>query len=211
MARRTELDGRAVDPDPPAGDAFDAEQRAADLLLARAPQADESNDFTRMDAAIDRPDRTDFGTLELEPRRPFALGGSPEHQRGLAPHDEQDRFVGRGPSDNPLARDAAVAQYHHPVGDLEHLVEPVRDVDHADAVLAQAPERTKQAHYLVGRQARSRLIENEDLRFGCERTRDRDQRFLRSCEVLDPQIRIDIGADLCKRVARRAFAPETTR
>src|SRR6185437_4174153 len=93
-AWRTELDGRAVDPDQPAGDAFDAEQRAADLLLARAPQANESNDFTRMDAAIDRPDRTDFGTLELEPRRSFALGGSPEHQRGLAPHDEQDRFVG---------------------------------------------------------------------------------------------------------------------
>lgn len=149
-----------------------------------------------MDTAIDWPDQADHCSLKLEPSGALALSRPPEYQRRFTPHNEENCLVGRGPPHHPLARNTAVAQHHHAVRDLEHLIEPVRNVDHADAVFAQTPERTKQAYHLVGRQTRGRLIENEYFRFGCEGTRDRDQRFLGSCQILDAQVRIDIGADL---------------
>src|SRR6185437_8709505 len=115
-ARRAEFDRRTIDPYPPARDAFDAEQCAADLFLAGTAQADEPDDFTRMNAAIDRPDRTDHGTVELEPRGAVALGGSSEDLGRLASDDKEDRLVRRGSGHHALSRDAAVTQHHHPVG-----------------------------------------------------------------------------------------------
>ena len=79
--------------------------------------------------------------IEDEPRRSFVPRRPPEHLRRLAADDEQDAFLGRGLAHAALADDAAVAQDHHAVGDLEHLVEPVRDVDHPDAAGAQPPQR----------------------------------------------------------------------
>ena len=103
-----------------------------------------------------------------------------------------------------LAGDAAVAQHDHAVGDLEHLVEPVRDVDHADAAGAQAPQRREEPHDLVGRQAGGRLVEHEDLGLGGQRAGDRDQRFLGPAQALDAHVRIDVGAE---DLERRRGAP----
>ena len=110
-----------------------------------------------------------------------------------------------------FADDAAVAQDHHAVGDLEHLVEPVRDVDHPDAARAQPPQRGEQPRHFVGRQAGRRLVQHQDFGVGCQRARDRDQRFLGAREVVDAHVRVDVGADLFERARRARRAPRSSR
>ena len=58
---------------------------------------------------------------------------------------------------------------------------------------------------LVGRQARGRFVEHQDLRLGRERAGDRDQRLLGAAQILDAHVGIDVGAERVKR-GRRAAA-----
>ena len=142
--------------------------------------------------------------FELEPRRAVALGRSAEDLRRLAADDQQDRLVRRGFAHEALARDAAVAQHDHPIGDFEHLVQPMRDVDHPDAASAQSAQGGEQPRHLIGRQARGRLVEHQHLGLGRERPRDRDQRLLGALEILDPHVGIDVRAE---HIQRRGGAP----
>ena len=84
----------------------------------------------------------------------------------------------------------------------------MRDIDHADALAAQAPQRVEQPRHLVGRQARGRFVEYENLGVRHQRAGDGDQRFLGAGEILNPQVGIDVGAELGER-ARGAFARPT--
>ena len=138
-----------------------------------------------MQPAVDRSDRIDHEGIQLQQRRSLPLGGPAKDLRGLAADDEQDGFVRRRLFDDALAGDATVAQHHHPVGDFEHLVQPMRNIDHADAAIAQAPQCGEQSHDLIRRQARGRLVEHQDLGVGGKRPRDRDERFLGAGEVLN--------------------------
>ena len=178
------------------------EDRAADQLLAGAAQADQPDHLAGMQRAVHRPHRPDRHPLEAQPRFAFPPGGPAEYLRRLAPHDQQDGLLGHRLADAPLARDLAVAQDDHPVGDLEHLVEAMRDVDHADAPGAKVPERREQAHHLVRRQAGGRLVEDEDLGLLRQRAGDGDQRLLGPAEALDADVRIDVGAEDVERPRR---------
>ena len=70
---------------------------------------------------------------------------------------------------------AAVAQHRHAIGDLEHLVEPMRDEQHEQALRPQPPHDPEQAVAFLQRQHRARLVEREDARRGRERARDLDE------------------------------------
>ena len=165
-------------------------------FLARASQADKSNDLACVQLAVDGADRIDHKAIEFEPRRALAFRRPAENLRRLAADDEQNRFVGRRFLHDAFARDASVAQNDHPVGDLEHFVQPMRNVDHADAAIAQATQGDEQPHHFVGGQARGRLVEHENLGVGRQRAGDRDEGLLGSAEALNSQTRVDVGAEL---------------
>ena len=145
---------------------------------------DEPDDLAGVDAGVERADVAEAGLREFQPRRALPLGRAPEHLARLASDDQQDRFVGRRLGHDALAGDLAVAQDHHAVGDLEHFVEPVRDIDHADALLAQAAQRGEQARDLVSRQAGGRLVEHQDFGVG-RQARARSRRAIFPCAT-DP-------------------------
>ena len=110
------------------------EERAADLLLPGAAQADEPDDLAGMDRAVDRPDLAHRHALEhAAAASPSRCAGRRNTCDGSRPTMRRISSSGRRLADAPLAGDPAVAQDDHPVGDLEDLVEAVRDVDHADA------------------------------------------------------------------------------
>ena len=169
----------------PPVDRLDAEQRAARPLSWPAPRKpDEADDLAGVDAGnrSGRPRRCEPASSASR-GAPCALGGPAEDLRRLAADDQQDRLVGRRLRDDALAGDLAVAQHDHAVGDLEHLVEPVRDVDHADAAARAGAAAREQPRDLVGGQARGRLVEHQHFGVGGERARDGDQRFLGAAEV----------------------------
>ena len=60
---------------------------------------------------------------------------------------------------------------------------------------AEPTERREEPHHFVRRQARRRLVEHQDLRFGGERPGDGDERFLGAREALDADVGIDVGAE----------------
>ncbi len=120
-----------------------AEQRPPDALLARAAQADEADDLAGRDGEIDRP-----GAVDRQPARASRVGGRSRARRRLelcrAPCRRSARPAPPAWSPHPpFADQRAVAQHGDAVGDLEHLVEPVRDVDHADAARLQRPQRVE--------------------------------------------------------------------
>ena len=93
-----------------------------------------------------------------------------------------------------LADHAAVAQNDHAVGDLEDLVEAVRNIDHADAALAQAMQHREQPRHLVGGQAGGGFVEHEKVGFRGQRSGDGDQRFFGAAQFLHAALRIDLRA-----------------
>ena len=142
-----------------------AEQRPTDPFLSRPAEADEPDDFGSRDGEIDRPGP---GDRQAAARRAASL---PTRGRGAASNsverladDQGNEFLRGGVRHQPFADQRSVAQDGDPVGDLEHLVEPVRNIDHADAARLQGPKRVEQPVHLVGRQRRRRLVENEDMR-----------------------------------------------
>ena len=103
------------------------------------------------------------------------------HQLGL-------RRVGRGDAGDP-----PVAHHRHPVGDLRHLLEPVRDVDDADAARAELAHDAEQPFDLADRQRRGRLVHDQDARGVGERLDDRHD-----LAVADREIRRPAGRRRCR-------------
>ena len=180
-------------------------------FLAGAAQADETDHLAGMELAIDRSHLPDHDGLEDHARLPHAPRRATKDLRRLAPDDQQDHLLRRRLVDPALAGHPAVAQHHHAIGDLEHLIEPMRDVDDADPTIAQAAQSDEQARHLVGGEAGGRLVEHEDLRFRGQRARDRDQRFLGPAEALDAHIRVDVSVEHFEGCLRRAPSPPASR
>jgi len=71
---------------------------------------------------------------------------------------------------------AAVAQHREAAGDLLHLFEHVRDVEHTQPARLEPPDGREQPPHIVFRQAARRLVEDEDARVGLgEGASDLDQ------------------------------------
>jgi hypothetical protein len=83
------------------------------------------------------------------------------------------------PSERPPSwRRSAVAQHRDPVGDGEHLIQFVRDVNARHAALAQVAQDVQQNGHFRLRQRRRRLVENQNARILGQRLDDFDQLFL---------------------------------
>ena len=119
-----------------------------------------------------------------------------------AADDEADQLVGIGLDGRFLAHDAAVAHDDHSIGDAEYLVEPVRDIDHADAAALEPSNRVEQALDLVRRKACGRFVQHEEVAVDDERPRDGDKRFLGTAEAPHAAARIDLAADQRQRFPR---------
>ncbi len=74
---------------------------------------------------------------------------------------------------------AAVAQHRDPLGDLDHLLQPVADEDDGDALRLQPADRREQQLDLVAGQRGGRLVHEEDAGVGGEAAADRDDLALR--------------------------------
>ena len=93
----------------------------------------------------------------------------------------------------------AVAQHRHPLADLEHLMQPVRDVNDGDAFCLELLDDGEEPLDLRRRQCRRRLVQHEELAVIAQRLGDLDQLHLGNAERLDARPRIDVEADLLEQ------------
>ena len=111
--------------------------------------------------------------------------------------------------------DPAVAHHRHAVGDLRHLLQPVRDVDDADAARREPPHDREQPLDLAGGQRRGRLVHDQHPRGVGERLDDRDHLPLPDREVADPLVGVDRHLQrrqpLLRRAAHRARSQHAAR
>ncbi len=101
-----------------------------------------------------------------------------------------------------------VAQHGDPIGDREHLVEFVRDVDAGNAAFAVAPDQLEQRdHFLIGERG-GRLVQDQDLALLADGSGDLDQLPLPDAQLadrchgieLDLRLREDLLRALVERV-----------
>ena len=71
----------------------------------------------------------------------------------------------------------------------------MRDVDHADAALAQPAQHGEHALHLVGGQAGCGFVEHQHVSLDGKCTRDGDERFLGAAQMLHPGGGVEVTAD----------------
>ena len=103
----------------------------------------------------------------------------------------------------PRADQLAVAQHRHAVADLEHLAEPVGDVDDGLAFGLQRPQRAEDALDLDVGQRRGRLVEDENARVARQHPRKLDKLPPADAELRHRRLQRQIAQpDLLERRAR---------
>ncbi|MGY4425581.1 hypothetical protein ACVWY2_008030 [Bradyrhizobium sp. JR6.1] len=89
---------------------------------------------------------------------------------------------------------APVAQHDDAIGTAHDLAEPVRDVDHRDAVDLQVGDHLQQPLRLRNRQAGGRLVHDDHAGIDRERLGDLHHLTLRDRQIVDQCVRCEIGA-----------------
>ena len=105
--------------------------------------------------------------------------------------DERGPVEGRG---LPLGHLAAVAQHGHAVGEGEHLLEAVGDVEDGEALLAQAAQHGEQPLRLVAGQGRGGLVQDQHPRALEQRARDLDHLLLGHAQTTRRRLRMNVAA-----------------
>ena len=109
----------------------------------------------------------------------------------VTPHHHPHEFVVVGLADQLRADERAVTQDGDPVGELEDLTHPMRDVGDRDALALQLlDQREKQRHLLVT-EGRCGLVEAHDLRAGDHRAHDLHDLPLCRRELRSERLRLD--------------------
>ena len=126
----------------------------------------------------------------------------PEDGRHLAADHERDERGPVHPGRLPRLDPPAVAQHRDPIGQLENLVETVRDVQRPDAPRAHLANGLEQACHVVRRQRRSWLVHDDDAGMAAERARDLDELLFGHREVTRRPIGIDLRAGACEQRLR---------
>ena len=129
--------------------------------------------------------------LDLEHRR----AGVRRRLRDLEQHLAADHQLGQaalGRAGGGDGRDlGAAAQHRHAVGDLQHLVQLVRDQDDGGAALAQLAQHVEQLERLLRRQHRGRLVQHQQPRVAVQRLQDLGALLHADADVLHPRRRVD--------------------
>ena len=122
---------------------------------------------------------------------PARLDLAADHQRGEA--------LGRRARSRHRRDDAPAAQHGDAVGDLQHLVQLVRDEDDGAAVGRHRAQRLEERARLLRRQHGGRLVEDQDARVAVERLEDLDALLLADRELPDAGARVDGEAELIRQ------------
>ena len=83
------------------------------------------------------------------------------------------------------------------------LVEPVRDVDDADAVGRELPDDAEEPRAFRRRQRRGRLVHDEDARVERQRLGDLDELLLADAQPGDPRLRVELDPEPLEQAPRR--------
>ncbi len=84
-----------------------------------------------------------------------------------------------------LSHRAPVAQHHDAIGAGHDLAQPVRDIDHRDAVRLQVGNHLQQPFSLRNRQAGGRLVHDDHAGVDRERLGDLHHLTLRDGQIVD--------------------------
>ena len=114
-----------------------------------------------------------------------------------------DEIVGGEGAAPAHRRHPSVAQDGAAVGDRDHLVEMVRDVDDRGALRLHAREHREQSLDLAFFQCRRRLVQDEDAALAAQRLGDRHQLALGEAERSDRPVGVGIEVELGEHGARR--------
>ena len=143
------------------------------------------------------------GVLEREQRGADRRGaGWEELAEGAA--DQQADELGLGRVGSGDTRNRAVAHDRDPIGDAGDFLQPVRDVDHADAARPEVVDDREEMFGLGRGQGGGRLVEDEDARLGGERLGDGDQLALAEAQAADAEAWVEIDAGAVEQRARAA-------
>ncbi len=195
-ARVAGRDPLAVDLDLPAVDGVGAEQRAQQLGPPRAEQPADPEDLALADLQVDRrvgPAHAQAGRLQQRLPGLARLAGRVQRLDLAADHGRDQRVVVEV---GHRARRAhlAVAQHGDAVADLEHLLEPVADVEHRHPALAQLADQLQQRVRLVAGQRGRRLVEHDHAGVARQHLGHLDQLPGGRRERVDLRARVDVLA-----------------
>src|SRR5262249_27031412 len=95
----------------------------------------------------------------------------------------------------PRGDDAPLAHDRDTVGELEHLVEGVRDVDDPDVASAERPDARVERFPLVRAECRRRFVEDDDAVLGGEGAHDLELTLPGNRELAGHHERLDLDAE----------------
>jgi hypothetical protein len=99
----------------------------------------------------------------------------------------------------------AAPQHRDPVGDLEDLVQLVRDEDDRHPLRDELLEDLEELDRLLRCQHRRRLVEDEDVGVPVERLQDLDSLLLSDRDVLDLRVRVDVELEPLREVVHSSL------
>jgi hypothetical protein len=114
--------------------------------------------------------------------------GRSTEQEHVAAHHQLGQHALRRPAALDGRHLAPAAEHGDAVGDLEHLVELVRDDDDRRAARLQRLEDLEQVACLLGRQDRRRLVQDQHARVAVERLQDLGALLHADADVLDARV-----------------------
>ena len=181
---------------------------AAERLDARADQAENADDLAGAHARGRCPSSlpgTDSPSTDRTSCPDLALGRDVVEVAGDAAEHRRQNHAARSGGGLEQAGVPSVAEHGDAVGNLENLVQVMRDVDHRDRLLLQPADDAKdELCFLLG-QRRGRLVHDEDAR-ACRRARGRSRRSAaRRPTVASPPHRGGSSRSRAGREARAIF------
>jgi len=177
---------------------------------ARTDKAGERENFAAPNVERDVPHRAATAQIaHRQARLADAYGALGKFRLQLAAHHQFDEPVARQFADRARGDVFAVAHHRRAIAQRKHFVQPMADVNDADALRAQAAHDGEQLfHFAVGPSG-GRLVHYEDAGLLIKRLGDLDQLLLRDAQLATRDFRINRHAQSRKqaRAASRSLAP----
>ena len=187
----------------PASTAIIADDRLGELGAAGAHQAADADHLAATDREADVADL--LGGERIDDEQRLAGGASralEEVAEVAADHQAGDPLLARAGGGRDVDQ-PAVAQHGDAVGELDDLVQAVRDVDDRYAVAAQPADHGEEAARLVVGQRGGRLVEGDQAAAGPHGAHDLDHLPLRRAEGVAKLARTQLARP-CRTVASTA-------
>src|SRR3954452_21165511 len=201
-AGRRGRDLAAVDGDAAGVDRVGPEDRARQLRSARSAQPGHAEHLAAVQLEVDvRQHAVALQTFDGQHDLVLRAGGGLGHVRQFAAHHHRDEPVVVGLGDQPGARAPAVLEDDVVVGEVEPLVEPVRDEDHRDAAIAQRLDHRQQRIDVAAAEHGGRLVEDQHAHLAMQRLGDLEHLARGDAELADLAVDVEVDAELGQQAA----------